>query len=135
MIRDWPVTHLRRRMKSIFKSFNSTQPTPLVSLFAVATTILSAIFVYQWFFNAGVFDFAPMMIWLAVAIPAGIFGCIFLQVRSVQRNRDVAQQVHARIAEMEIQSKRAAVAATDSRGSSKPNLNRPLPEKDPFENL
>ena len=122
-------------MNSIFKSLKTTQPTPLVSLFAVTTTVLAGIFTYQWFFSTGIIDFAPGMSWLAIAIPAGIFGCIFLQLRATNRNREVAQQVHARISELEVQSKRAAVSAGDARHTSPAKLDRPLPDKDPFENL
>jgi hypothetical protein len=120
---------LRRHMN--FKSFKNTQPTPLVALFAVVTTLLAASFVYQKFFSAGVIDFSPAMMWLAVAIPAGIFGCIFLQVRAAERTQQVAQQVHARITELESESR----GGIDSRRASSPNLDRPITNKDPFENL
>ena len=117
-------------MKSILKSFK-TQPTPLVSLFIVITTLLSAIFVYQRFFSSGVIDFGPVMMWLAIAIPAGIFGSIFLQLRASERTQQLAREVHASIAELEAESR----LRDDSRRTPKPGLDRPLPEKDPFENL
>lgn len=117
-------------MNAFFKSFK-TQPTPLVSLFIVVTTVLSAIFIYQHFFSTGVIDFAPIMTWLAVAIPVGIFASIFLQIRTTQRAQQLAQQVHASVAQLQSDPR----TGNDPRRASNPTLNRPLPEKDPFENL
>src|SRR5688500_15498108 len=117
-------------MNNISNPFKS-QPTPLVSLFVVVTSILCAVFIYQKFFSSGVIDFSPAMLWVGVAIPAGIFGCIFLQFRATQRTTHAAQNVHSRIVELETASR----VGDDPRRAPKPNLDRPLPEKDPFENL
>lgn len=118
-------------MKSLFKSASSTQPTPLVSLFAVVTTILAGVFVYQKFFGSPYFDFRPMMMWLLVAIPAGALGAIFLQVRASERARQAAKQVNAGIAELQANPR----LTEDRRNPSQPSIDRTLPEKDPFENL
>jgi hypothetical protein len=124
------LTFLRRRMNELSKSFK-TQPTPLVSLFIVVTTILAAIFVYQYFFSTGVIDFAPIITWLAVAVPVGIFASIFLQIRATQRTHQLARQVHASVAQLQGESR----TGSDPRRASNPTLNQPLPEKDPFESL
>jgi hypothetical protein len=117
-------------MKSLFKSLNATQPTPLVSLFAVITTVLAGAFVYQKFFGSPFIDFGPIMIWLAVAIPMGIFAAIFLQVRAGERTQQLARQVHASIAELQ-----ANPRLEDARHAPGVTVQQPYPEKDPFENL
>src|SRR5687767_1915156 len=109
-------------MNALSKSLK-TQPTPLVSLFIVVTTVLSAIFVYQHFFSTGVIDFGPIMTWLAVAIPVGVFASIFLQIRTAQRTQQLAQQVHASVDQLQGNSR----ASNDSRRTSNPSLDRPLP--------
>ena len=119
-------------MKPILKSLKTTHPTPLVSLFAVITTVLAGVFVYQKFFGSPVIDFGPIMTWVAIAIPVGIFGSVFLQVRASQRNQQVAQQVHARINELQANPR---LSENPPRHSGTPRLDRPLPDKDPFENL
>ena len=118
-------------MKSLFKSLNSTQPTPLVSLFAVVTTILAGVFVFQKFVGSPYFDFGPIMLWIAIAIPAGIFGAIFLQLRAGARAEKNINPLPQTI--VEIQS--SPRLSKDSRHSGKPKLDRPFPDKDPFENL
>jgi hypothetical protein len=118
-------------MKSLFKTVRSSEPTPLVSLFAVVTTVLIGVFVYQKFFGSPYFDFRPMMMWLLVAIPAGALGAIFLQVRASERARQAAKQVNAAVAELQSNPR----LSENSRTSQQPTLDRPLPEKDPFENL
>jgi hypothetical protein len=118
-------------MNPVSKSFKA-EPTPLVSLFIVVTTLLSAIFLYQYFFSTGVIDFGPIMIWLAIAIPTGVFASVFLHVRSAQRAQQLAQQVHASVAQLQGESR---FGADPRRAAAASELNRPLPEKDPFENL
>lgn len=108
-----------------------TRPTPLVTAFALVTAILGAVLVYQQFSPFKIIDFGPMVGWLMVAVPAGIFGSIYLQVRAAQRTEAAAQQVHTRIAQLEAEAR----MPMDVRRAPKPNLNSPLPEKDPFENL
>lgn len=115
-------------MNAVSKSFKA-QPTPLVSLFIVVTTVLSAIFAYQYFFSAGVIDFGPIMIWLAIAVPTGVFASVFLHIRATQRTQQLAQQVHASVAQLQADPRLGGRAATAS------GLNRSLPEKDPFESL
>ena len=119
------------RMNEFSKSFKS-QPTPLVSLFIVVTTLLTAVFLYQYFFSTGVIDFGPIMIWLAVAIPTGIFASVFLQIRATQRAQQLAQQVHASVAQLQGESR---FGSDPRRAATATELNRPLPQKDPFENL
>ena len=117
-------------MNPVSKSFKA-EPTPLVSLFIVVTTLLAAIFAYQYFFSTGVIDFGPIMIWLAIAVPTGIFASVFLHIRATQRAQQLAQQVHASVAQLQSDSR----LGTDPRRAAATELNRPLPEKDPFENL
>ena len=88
MIRVSRIVYLRRRM-NFFKSFK-TQPTPLVSLFIVITSVLIGTLVYQQFFNTGVIDFSAAKVWIAIAIPAGIFASIFLQSRPNRRTQQQA---------------------------------------------
>jgi|1185.fasta_scaffold231156_2 hypothetical protein len=118
-------------MKSPIKSLNSTQPTPLVSLFAVVTTIIAAVFVYQKYFGTDFFDFGPIMIWLGIAIPAGLFGAVFLQVRANQRAQ-ASRQTPANLGEAPVNPR---VSENPRTMIAKPGLNRPLPDEDPFENL
>lgn len=118
-------------MNAVSKSFKA-QPTPLVSLFIVVTTILAAIFAYQYFFSTGVIDFGPIMIWLAIAVPMGVFASVFLHIRATQRSQQLAQQVHASVAQLQTDSR---LGADGRRAATAAGLNRPLPEKDPFENL
>jgi hypothetical protein len=114
-------------MKSLFTSLNRTQPTPLVSLFAVITSLLVGILIYQKFFGSEYFDFGPIMIWIAVAVPAGLFGAVFLQSRANAR----ARRIESKISQLEAESRRI----NDPRHAPQPDLDRPLPEKDPFENM
>jgi hypothetical protein len=118
-------------MNAFSKPFKA-QPTPLVSLFIVVTTLLGAIFLYQYFFNTGVIDFGPIMIWVAIAIPTGIFASVFLHIRAAQRAQQVAQQVHASVGQLQGESR---FGTDPRRAATASELNRPLPEKDPFENL
>jgi hypothetical protein len=118
-------------MKSLFKSVSSAEPTPLVSLFAVVSTLLVGVFVYQKLFGSPNFDFRPMMMWLLVAIPAGALGAIFLQVRASERARQATKQANTAAAELQANPR----LSEDRRRVTQPNLDHSLPEKDPFENL
>ncbi|HUS34222.1 MAG TPA: hypothetical protein VM680_02605 [Verrucomicrobiae bacterium] len=118
-------------MNAVSKSFKA-QPTPLVSLFIAVTTVLAAVFLYQYFFSAGVIDFGPIMIWLAIAVPTGIFASVFLHVRATKRAQQLAQQVHASVGQLQGESR---FGTDPRRAATASELNRPLPEKDPFENL
>ena len=119
-------------MKSLFKTVRSSEPTPLVSLFAVVATLLIGVFVYQKFFGSPYFDFRLMMMWLLVAIPAGALGAIFLQVRASERARQAAKQVNAAaVAELHANPR----LSENPRTASQPILDHSLPEKDPFENV
>lgn len=115
-----------KQNSNLFKA----QPTPLVSLFVVITSLLCAVFVYQHFFNSGVIDFSPVMLWVAVAIPVGVFGSVFLQVRASNRAQVADEQGRARVLAL-----KSELRIDDGRRTTSPNLHRPLPEKDPFENL
>jgi high-affinity Fe2+/Pb2+ permease len=117
-------------MNNLSKSFKS-EPPPLVSLFVVVTSLLCAVFIYQKFFSSGVLDFSPVMMWVAIAIPVGIFGSVFLQIRSTQRTQKVAADSNTRIAALEAELR----IGNETRRTTKSNLDRPLPEKDPFENI
>jgi hypothetical protein len=118
-------------MKSLFKSVSSSEPTPLVSLFAVVATLLLGVFVYQKFFGSPYFDIRPLMMWLLVAIPAGALGAIFLQVRASERARQSAKQVNTAVAELPANPR----VSEDARRTTQPSLDHSLPKKDPFENL
>jgi hypothetical protein len=118
-------------MKSDSQTLASSQTTPLVSLFAVVATVLAGVVVYEQFFDGGAIEFGPFMMWLAITIPAGIFGSIILQVRAAERAKKVAKQVNARIAEIEAESRLSA----DPRRGSTPRLDQSLPDKDPFDEL
>jgi high-affinity Fe2+/Pb2+ permease len=118
-------------MKSPKKTSNTTQPTPLVSLFAVVTAVLAGVFIYQKFFGTEYLDFGPIMIWLAVAIPTGLFGIVFFHVRANKREK-ASSQAYAALSELQANPRLAENSRTTT---SKPNLDRPLPDKDPFENL
>jgi type II secretory pathway component PulK len=71
------------------------------------------------------------MMWLAITIPAGIFGSIILQVRAAERAKKVAKQVNARIAEIEAESR----LSSDSRRGSATQLDQSLPDKHPLDEL
>ena len=86
---------------------------------------------YQKFFGTEYLDFGPIMIWLAIAIPAGLFGVIFLQVRAKQREKP-SRKAYPELCELQANPRLSENPRTIS---PKPNLDRPLPEKDPFENL
>jgi hypothetical protein len=118
-------------MKSLFKTVRSSEPTPLVSLFAVVATVLIGVVVYQKFFGSPYFDVRPVMMWLLVAIPAGALAAIFLQVRASERARQAAKQVNTAVAELQANPR----VSEDPRRSTQPTLDHSLPEKDPFENL
>jgi hypothetical protein len=117
-------------MKTILKSFTKAQLTPLVSLFTVVASVLVGIFAYQKLFGAAFVDFGPVVIWLAIAIPLGIFAAIFHQVRSIQRTEQLAREIHSRAAGVHTKPR-----FEDSRVASPPRAGLSLPEKDPFENL
>lgn len=117
-------------MKTIFKSLTNAQRTPLFSLFTVVASLLVGIFAYQKLFGAAFVDFGPVVIWLAIAIPLGIFAAIFHQVRSIQRTEQLARELQSRAAGMQTTSR-----FENPRVASPPRAGLSLPEKDPFENL
>ena len=129
MIRVGRIVNSRRHIDPMPKSFK-TQPTPLVSLLIVITSVLIGTLVYQQFFSSGVIDLSGLKIWIAIAVPAGIFASVFLQTHANQRARQVAQKVHSSINQPE-----ANRTGNDPRRTPKPSLDQSLPEKDPFENL
>jgi len=118
-------------MKSPSESLRPAQVTPLVSLLAIVATILAGMVVYQKFSSSGAPEIGPLLMGLALAIPAAIFGGIFLQVRAADRAKKLAQSAHARMTDTEIESR----ILLDHRRSSRPHLDNPLPDNDPFENL
>jgi hypothetical protein len=111
------------------KSFRSSQTTPLISLFAVVAVALVGIATYDRFFEGGSVEFAPILMWLAITIPAGIFTSIFLQLRAAERAKKVTREVHTRIEELEVEAR----VTRNPRKSSIPRITKPLPDKDPFE--
>jgi hypothetical protein len=118
-------------MNSLLKSLK-TPPNTLVTAFALTTALLAAVLVYQQFSPFKVIDFGPMTLWLKIAVPSGIFGTIFLHIRASQRTQRAAQEFQSRIAELEAEVRGGSI---DPRHPAKPRLDRPLPDKDPFENL
>ena len=111
------------------KSFRSNETTPLLSLFAVVAIALVGFAAYDHFFEGGSVEFAPILMWLAVTIPAGIFTSIFLQLRAAERTKKVTHRVHTRIEKLEAEAR----VTRNPRTSSIPKLTKPLPDKDPFE--
>src|SRR3954466_876653 len=128
-------------MNSILKSLKLFQITAIIASFCFSITFLTAIYFFKQLSNSDLFDFTPILMLLAIAIPAAIFSIIFVQVRAADRSQAVAQQVHARIVELESRGKpprataTTAATAADPRRASSPQLDRSTPTKDPFETL
>ena len=112
-------------MKSILKSINAGQAIALAAAVCMSIAFLTSIYFFRQLSNSDLFDFTPLLVLLAVAVPASIFGLVFVQVRAN--------------AELQAASKSTQLPvnfdALANRAASNVQLERPAPAKDPFESL
>jgi hypothetical protein len=118
-------------VKDVPISFKSTQATPLLSLFAVVAVVLAGLVFYEQFFDGGSVEFGPVLMWLAITVPAAIFAGIFLQVRTNEQSKNIPRHKHVRVFELETESR----GSHNRRNSAIPPVANSQPDKDPFESL
>jgi hypothetical protein len=109
------------RMKTTSKNFTTEQIFSMSVSVCMSVAFIAAIFYLRRISNSDLFSYTPVLLLVALAVPAGVFGIAFLQRRAAPGPQSG------------IETKKTEMPSAFERRGSKVELQSSTPTKDPFE--
>src|SRR5438067_1125097 len=105
-------------MKTTFKLLTVEQKFALAASLFMAVAFIAAIYFFRRLSNSDLFSFTPVLVLLAVSVPAGIFGIVFVQVNASEQ-RQAAGGLAQNATPVRLEARRTANVSLESAAPAK----------------